>query len=192
MQISVSSSPADIERLVAPIVVAFAADPFVRWFLPDSEQYLTYFPSIVRLHAQRSIEHRAAYEVDGFKGTALWCPPGVHSDREALGAVVEAALDENEREKAFAVFRRVGESEPGESHWYLHLIGVDAAQQGRGYGSALLSGALQDVDRRHLSAYLESTSPGSKALYERHGFEAFDEIQVGDSPPLWPMLRSAR
>ena len=177
---------------MAPIVVAFAADPFVRWFLPSPEQYLTYFPAIVRLHAVRSQEHAAAYEVDGFRGAALWFPPDVHPDGDALGAVVEAALDEAEREKVFEVFRRMGESEPDEPHWYLRLIGVDAAQQGKGYGSTLLSESLRAVDREHLPAFLESTSPASRRLYERWGFEAFDEIQVGDSPPLWPMLRRAR
>jgi hypothetical protein len=30
-----------------------------------------------------------------------------------------------------------------------------------------------------------------RPLYQRHGFEAIDEIQAGDSPPMWPMLRPA-
>ena len=122
----------------------------------------------------------------------MWSPPGVRADRTALGNVVEQAFDGGEREDVFKVFQRMGESEPSEPHWFLHLIGVDTVQQGRGYGSALLAESLNEVDRQHLPAYLESTSPGSKALYERHGFAAFDEIQAGDSPPLWPMLRPAR
>lgn len=37
--------------------------------------------------------------------------------------------------------------------------------------------------------HLEATSPGSRRLYERRGFEALGEVQADDSPPLWPMLR---
>ncbi len=50
--------------------------------------------------------------------------------------------------------------------------------------------ARADVDT--LPAYLEASSPRNRALYERHGFEVTGEIQVADSPPLWPMLRRPR
>ena len=30
------------------------------------------------------------------------------------------------------------------------------------------------------------------SLYERHGFVRVDTIQVGSSPPIFPMLRHAR
>lgn len=32
----------------------------------------------------------------------------------------------------------------------------------------------------------------AKTLYRRHGFEVRDTIQVGSSPPIFPMLRPAR
>jgi GNAT superfamily N-acetyltransferase len=66
---------------------------------------------------------------------------------------------------------------------------VDPLHQVQGLGSALLQHALKVVDRDKLPAYLEATSPDSRRLYERHGFEAIGEIQAADSPPLWPMLR---
>jgi GNAT superfamily N-acetyltransferase len=47
----------------------------------------------------------------------------------------------------------------GEPHWYLPLIGVDPAHQGKGHGDALMAYALQQCDRDHLPAYLESTNP---------------------------------
>jgi hypothetical protein len=42
------------------------------------------------------------------------------------------------------------------------------------------------------NAYLESTSPGSVRLYQRHGFELLGTIQVGSSPQLFPMVRKPR
>src|SRR6266540_346463 len=79
-----------------------------------------------------------------------------------------------------------------EPHWYLPLIGVDPVHQGRGLGSALLRHALKNCDRDHLPAYLEATSPSSRRLYERHGFEATGEIQDAESHTMWPMLREPR
>jgi hypothetical protein len=52
--------------------------------------------------------------------------------------------------------------------------------------------ALQQCDREHSLAYLESTNPRNVSLYRRHGFEALGTIQVGGSPPLVPMLRQRR
>jgi ribosomal protein S18 acetylase RimI-like enzyme len=81
---------------------------------------------------------------------------------------------------------------PTEPHWYLPLIGVDPSQQGNGVGSALMKHALEIVDRDHMPAYLESSNPKNVSLYERHGFEVIGEIQVGSSPTMRPMFRSAR
>ncbi len=41
-----------------------------------------------------------------------------------------------------------------------------------------------------MPAYLEATSPRSRALYERHGFEVTAELRAtADSPPMWAMWR---
>jgi ribosomal protein S18 acetylase RimI-like enzyme len=81
---------------------------------------------------------------------------------------------------------------PQEPHWYLPMIGVEPARQGKGLGAALLRAALLRVDAEGLSAYLESTNPRNVPLYERHGFEVIGEIRVGTCPPIVPMLRPAR
>lgn len=72
------------------------------------------------------------------------------------------------------------------------MIGVDPAKQGNGYGSALLKHAVERCDGEGKPAYLESSSPRSIPLYQRHGFELLGTIQVGSSPPLFPMLREPR
>jgi len=66
---------------------------------------------------------------------------------------------------------------------------VDPLLQGRGIGSELLRAGLDRCDEQQLPAYLEATSPGSRGLYARHGFEELGVIQNGAMPPMWPMLR---
>jgi ribosomal protein S18 acetylase RimI-like enzyme len=94
--------------------------------------------------------------------------------------------------QVFGIFERMGRYHPHEPHWYLPLIGVDPRHQRRGHGSALLQHALAQCDRDHAPAYLESSNPANVPLYERHGFAVMDTIQVGSSPPIFPMLRRAR
>jgi hypothetical protein len=48
---------------------------------------------------------------------------------------------------------------------------------------------LERCDREEMPAYLEASSPRSRACYERSGFEATDELVLPDGPPLWPMWR---
>jgi hypothetical protein len=38
--------PAEAERAIATIVLAFSADPATRWTYPDPHQYLGHFPAI--------------------------------------------------------------------------------------------------------------------------------------------------
>jgi hypothetical protein len=59
-------------------------------------------------------------------------------------------------------------------------------------GSTLLRHGLVQCDRDHVAAYLESTNPANIPLYRRHGFEVLTTIQLGSSPPIFPMLRPAR
>jgi ribosomal protein S18 acetylase RimI-like enzyme len=140
----------------------------------------------------RAFEQGTAYCLHGYTGAALWLPPGVQPDEEAVIALFQRTMAEAAQEHIFVVFEQMGSYHPAEPHWYLPLIGVDPAHQGRGYGSALLRHALTVCDRDGTPAYLESTSPESIPLYERHGFEVLGTIQVGASPPIFPMLRRPR
>jgi RimJ/RimL family protein N-acetyltransferase len=182
---------ADLDRVVAPIVTAFSADPFVRWLLPESAQYLKHFSANVRAHAGTALEIGSARCTSDFRASALWVPSGVGAAPGSNEAFVQG-IPEARHETAFAVFARMGASHPQKPSWHLRLLGVDPPLQGMGYGSALLRHTLAELDTLHLAAFLESTSPGSRVLYERHGFQAVEEIQVGDSPPIWPMLRQPR
>ncbi len=177
---------------VDTVVLAFAADPVARWSWPHGQQYLANMPRLVAAFGGRAFDLGSAYCTDAHAGVALWLPPGVHPDEDRLGELVETTVSASIRHDVFAVFEQMAKYHPTDPHWYLPLIGVDPAHQGKGLGDALMTYALQRCDRDHVPAYLESTNPRNISLYRRHGFEVLGTIQAGSSPPLAPMLRQPR
>ena len=189
----VRSTPlAERDSAIRTIVLAFAADPVTRWTWPSAEQYLTYMPKLAHAFGGKAFEHGSAHSTDMLGGVALWLPPGVGPDEEELITLVRQSVSEPRQTEVFQIFEKMSAYHPLEAHWYLPLIGVDPARHGKGHGTALLKHALDQCDRDHLPAYLESTNPRNISLYQRHGFESLGTIQVGSSPPLVPMLRKPR
>ncbi len=186
-----TASIGDQTRLVAAIVLAFSVDPAARWTYPAPEDYLKHFPDLVRIFGGTAFECGTAHFIGDVQAAALWLPPGMQPDEKALMAHFQRTVPEQDQDTLFAVFEQMGQYHPDEPHWYLPLIGVDPAQQGKGYGSALLVHALRLCDEDGTSAYLESSNPKNIPLYQRHGFEVLGTIQVGSSPPITPMLRRA-
>lgn len=185
-------SPADAERAIATMILAFGADPAARWTFPNAHDYLKHFPGIVRGLGGNAFASGTAFQARDFAGVALWLPPGVHPDDEALGAIVQSSVPKELRPEVLAVFERMASYHPSEPHWFLALIGVDPRCRGQGYGSMLLRHTLAQCDRDRVPAYLESSNPANIPLYERHGFVALGTIQEGSSPTIVPMLRAPR
>jgi ribosomal protein S18 acetylase RimI-like enzyme len=123
---------------------------------------------------------------------ALWLPPGTSPDEASLVRVIEDTVAEDLQGAMFSIIEQMDAYHPHAPHWHLPLIGVDPVSQGRGYGSALLRHVVEGCDRQQILAYLEATSPRNMRLYARHGFEVLGTIQVGTSPPLYPMVRTPR
>ena len=184
-----TAATSDEASVIDVMVLAFGADPAARWTWSDPQQYLAHFRHFARAFGGKAFTHGSAYAVDGYAGAALWLPPDVEPDEDALIELLQSTASELSQQHAFQVFEEMGRYHPSEPHWYLPLMGVDPFHQGKGLGSALMKHALIPCDRDKTVAYLESTNPKNIPLYERHGFELLGTIQVGTSPPLFPMLR---
>ena len=183
-----TATPTEIPKIIDTITMAFAADPFVRWIYPDPNQYLSNIREMLIRFGGKAFDHGTAYYVDGFFGAALWLPPGVHPDEEALGEHMQRTISESILEDAFSVLEQMGDCHPTDPHWYLPLLAVDPVHQGNGYGSTLLKDAIAKFDTDGMTAYLESSNPRNISLYERHGFEIITEIQAGTTQ-VTPMVR---
>lgn len=180
------------QAAIHALTLGFARDPVMRWFYPSPESYLTHFPAFTEAFGGPAFDAETAWICDDSAGAALWFPNGVHPDGEAIESVLLRTVDEAKHAAVGEMLEKMDEFHPEEPHWYLAVIGVDSAQQGRGLGAQLMDGGLARCDEEGLIAYLESSNPANISLYQRHGFEVVGEIRAGDAPVVTPMLRPAR
>ena len=187
-----TATQADCESMLDTLVLSFAADPCARYTWPKPQVYMDRWRTFAMAMGGRGLDHGAAFVTDDGSAAALWLPPGVESDREALSAVIEQSVADDKQAVLGQVFEQMPQFHPKEPHWYLALIGADPSRQGSGLGSALMKAGLKACDEQGLPAYLESSNPRNISLYERHGFEVIGEVRPGDFPGVYPMLRPAR
>jgi ribosomal protein S18 acetylase RimI-like enzyme len=187
-----AAQPTDIEPLISVMVLAFAADAVARWMYRDPERYLAYFGRFIRAFAGKAFSTGTAWRIDGNLGGALWLPPGVKPDEDAIAAILDESVPPEVMADVNAMFGEMAAYHPRDPHWYLPTIGIEPHLRGKGLGSALLAEALSRCDQEHMPAYLESSNSANLALYQRFGFEALGVIRAAHSPPMIPMLRGAR
>lgn len=180
------------QRALDVLVTAFTADPVIRWMYPEAQRYLTYFPAFLMAFGGNAFTSNTVWRLGEFSAVALWFPPHVEPDGDAVAAVVDDSLAPEQREDLLDVLGQMDDVHPEFLHWYLPWFGVDGGQQGRGLGGELMRQCLAIVDQDHVPAYLESPNPRNISFYQRHGFEVTGVSRAGGCPPVYSMLRSAR
>lgn len=97
---------------IETVLLAFAADPMARWTWPHAHQYLAAMPRMIRAFGSSAFSNGGAFCTDGYAGTALWLSPGVHSDEEGLGAVLESTVSRSLAPEATAIFEQMATTRP--------------------------------------------------------------------------------
>ena len=187
-----SATPDEISQAVSAIVAAFITDPISRFAWPSPHDHLHGMALAAREFAGASFDQGTALVSSDFCGAALWLPPGVHADGEALERIFRDTAKPEHLDDLLATFEKMVDGHPEEAHWYLPMIGVEPHSQGKGLGGDLMSHAVSRCDREGMLAYLESSNPRNISLYLRHGFEVLGEIRIGAAPLVTPMLRRPR
>ena len=88
-----SVSEAERERAIGTLVLAFTADPFVRWIYPEASQYLSRFPEALQAYGGAAFSHGGVWRLGDFAAVALWLPPGIEPGGDANLALFQATLD---------------------------------------------------------------------------------------------------
>jgi ribosomal protein S18 acetylase RimI-like enzyme len=186
IQVAADSNEASV---IGTILLAFGTDPFARWIWPDSHAYLTHFPRFIRAYSRNAFLHQSTYCTDNYLGVAMWLPPDVHPDEDAIDALIKATVPADRQKDVLGLINRMASCAPEEPHGYLTFLAVDAMRRGQGLGAALLSDGLRRFDREKKPTFLESTNPVNNSLYERLGFVLIDTCRIGSSPPVTTMVR---
>jgi ribosomal protein S18 acetylase RimI-like enzyme len=185
----------DAPRLADALARAFQDDPGWSHLLPhagDRTRRLRYFFEVELREV--IFPHGVIWTTDEVAGAAVWMPP------DGWRVPVRASVRETPSmvrvfgrrlPLALRARMRIESKHPRRPpHWYLAIMGVAPEWQGRGLGSKLMYPKLQELDTGEAPAYLESSTPRSRALYQRHGFEVVGELNLpSDGPPLWRMWR---
>jgi ribosomal protein S18 acetylase RimI-like enzyme len=177
------------ERAIATLLLAFSADPVIRWLYSEPDTYVTAFPELLLAFGGPSFADETVWRLGDFVAVGLWMRPGVDPDGPATIAHLEATVPRDRLDEMLAMFAQMEDAHPTTALWYLPWFGTDCNRQGEGLGTRLMRPCLEIVDRDRLPAYLDSTNPRNVPFYERHGFRVTGRSQAGSSPPIISMLR---
>ena len=179
----------DEDNVLAALTLAFCTDPGIRWYFPAPPAFNTYFPAFSKAYGGKAFDHGGAYYVGDYAGAALWLPPDVQPAIDEIVEIMEAALPAEKLGLVGEFIERVERSQPQEPYWELTVLGVEPAQQRKGYGTLLMEPVIEECDREGTPAFLISSNVQNLSFYLRHGFEIVDTIQYPTMPPLFPMVR---
>jgi GNAT superfamily N-acetyltransferase len=185
---------AEAPPAAAALAAAFREDPVMSWLFPRPDRRAAVLRDGFELFLRRVwLEHDQCFTTGQIAGAACWLPPGHWHLPAARKLALLPSLLRIARERAPRFVRLlalVERKHPRAQHWYLVALGVEPAAQGTGLGSRLMYPVLSRCDAEGIPAYLEASSPRNRALYERHGFEVSEELELpAGGPPIWLMWR---
>ena len=126
---------------------------------------------------------------DQTRGVAVWLLPQQPDIQAQLARqkreFLETCLGQAGRSAYDRILRFMnakGEAIVDKHAWYLSIVAVDPAVQGKGFGRELLAPTLDEADEIRAVCYLETFNPRTIPFYERVGFvnaERFHEPTTG-------------
>ncbi len=185
------SPPAKLDRAgvggaAGVLARALADDPGWIHVFPDARPRIARMTRLIEIMLARAyLGQDSSWMISG-AAAAIWSPPGQHElpTRTLLGAVPQLAWLIGRRVPAgLRLFRAMTRGTPTEPHWYLSMLGVDPAHQGRGLGPRVIAPVLDRCDATRTLAWLESTHAKNHTFYRRCGFEVADATTLPAGGP---------
>ncbi|MFX1569072.1 MAG: GNAT family N-acetyltransferase [Promethearchaeota archaeon] len=180
---------------------AFVDDPVMVYSFPDEEERKKNSQYGFYMIYNYGIKYGLTYATtENFEGITIWLPPdnvypstwqmmrygGFYTMRrvglklKAMKRSIIVFKYEEERHRALAPF----------DHWYFQNIAVKPEEQGKGYGSYLISTMLKTIESDGLPVYVETNTEKAMSIYQKHGFEVLEYTIIPETDiPLWCMLR---
>jgi ribosomal protein S18 acetylase RimI-like enzyme len=191
------ATSADLPALAALSARAFSGQAMTDWLVGPGEAGRARVERMTRLELERALPHGQVFTTTALEGLAIWHPPGARESgwrrwltELRLARIIGLAGKTWGQLKAL---QRIEASHPAAPHYYLRLLAVEPACQGRGAGTALMAPGIDACDAQGIPAYLETDTPDNVRYYERRGFRVLSQIDIpGASAALrmWTMQRA--
>jgi GNAT superfamily N-acetyltransferase len=184
----------DRDRVARLLDEGFFHDPVSSWIFPDEEYRRRTHKVLMGAFVDMALAEGYVDMTDDGSAAALWMPVPAEPEEDPDGPAAFRAAIDPANERIEQVARITGASHPtGTAHDYLMLIAVSPALTGQGLGTALLTSALDRLDRASRPAYLEASSVRSRGLYERLGFRPTGaSVLLPGGPEMHPLWRAPR
>jgi ribosomal protein S18 acetylase RimI-like enzyme len=186
--------------LAAMLARAFYHDPLYTCVFPDPAERETGLAWDMGNLLRYGLLYGEVLVTEDLAASAVCLPPGetdFTEDRVAaagmLGAAAALGPEAAARLHEFDdVSDKLHSSALTHPHWYLAVLGVEPARQGRGLGSTLLDALVEKAERLQAAIYLETLNPANLTYYERWGFEVRAVAALSNGGvPVWGMVRQA-
>jgi GNAT superfamily N-acetyltransferase len=185
----------DVPGLALALARAFEDDPGFSHLLPEREGRVERLRLFFKTELETiGIPSGLAWTTDELIGGAIWLPPDgwrVPIGTTAREVAPMVRVFGRRLPLALRSRLRMERRHPRKpSHAYLAVMGVAPEWQGKGLGTALMRPGLEALDADRRPAYLEASTPRSRELYVRNGFEVTGEFELpSGGPPIWQMWR---
>jgi ribosomal protein S18 acetylase RimI-like enzyme len=190
-----------VQQAAVTLGKVFHNDPWMSCLYPDEVERRRRLPVLFEIALRYALRYGEITATADVTGMACWLPPGNTTptlgrmlSTGALQRSLQLGLQGNIRSNKVQIYQNsLHKHHALEPHWYLWVLGVDTAVQGKGIGSTLLQSGLEQVDRAGLPAYLETMNPSNVPFYQKFGFSVVHEGDIpGSNIHMWSLLRTPR
>lgn len=190
--------PNELHQAATVLAAAFAQEPIVLRMVPAEarnrlDRITSYFRWSLRTSGYDNVDVVLGDSHNTILGVAIWEPP-THKPHTLSAArelpSVWRSIGRTGFKELAAYESAVAPYSSNEPHWYLVDIGSSPEARGQGVGRVLLEHRLRSIDAAAQTTALTATTPGSRNLYERHGFKVMHEVRIGPKSTLSLMSRA--
>jgi GNAT superfamily N-acetyltransferase len=198
MENLILATRADKKRILDILVTAFANDPQINWYVGEGPGKERRRRTLMEFSTEQGLANRTIYLTPDKNAVAIWRKSA--ENRLSLPLlflylkfiwVMGHKRVKTITQKGEEIAQRYPQDRP---YWYLWLLGADPAHQGKGLSSQLLRPRLAEAEEAQLPVYLETTNPRNLPIYQKKGFEVYEQIELDAEKEiqLYFMRRAAK
>ena len=188
-----------IRTAASTLARAFQEYPVSVFLEPDAVKRQKEQPGIFRDLIKANLSNGMIYGTSlKMEGVAVWLfidkiktlSTPRRTFREWLQAIREDKLKTQRRQAFMDYSKAVRDRILPERYWYLQVLGVDHAWQGKGFASVLLKPMLALAEKQGVVCFLETQLEKNVSLYSHFGFTVAEEgIIPGSDVYSWAMIK---